>query len=310
MKITYMKKAFAKILILSLSFLISVNAVSAQKRRPSRNQKVKPQEIVFAVLNDGKTLEPIGVIDKGNLEATTGGDAEPKTLSAFVKSYYTPKTTYKLIFGAANAGTVTVVNSNEKTDCAKNQATVTTQSTKAKLGGFVMGLATNGTVDETASGTRRKPTPAERAEIESLVRDEFAKNNVSAKNLKYHNLTALDVDNDKRAEMVGSFWVEPTATTRALLFFIADKGADGKYSFGYTDFRNLKNDDVMSSDVKDTDTGTYHEVLLDAMEYDGDTTAEIFTYTPSFEGAGFNVYSRRDGKWTKVFEGSNYHCAS
>ena len=88
--------------ILTVFLLISClfSAVSAQKRRPSRNQKVKPQEIVFAVLNDGKTLEPIGVIDKGNLEATTGGDAEPKTLNAFVKSYYAPKTTYKLIFGA------------------------------------------------------------------------------------------------------------------------------------------------------------------------------------------------------------------
>ncbi len=304
-----MKKSFVKTLILSLSVLILLSAVTAQKRRPSRNQKAKQQEIVFAVLNDGKTLEPIGVIDKGNLEATVGGDSDAKDLNAFVKSYYQPKTTYRLIFGSADAGTVTIVNSNQKTDCAKNMATVTTQSAKAKLGGMVMGLATNGTVGKFASGTRRKPTPAERQEIETLVREEFAKNNITGKPLKYHNLTALDVDNDKKAEMVGTFWVEPTATTRALLFFIADKGTNGKYSFGYTDFSNLTNDKVMSSDVKDTDGGVYHELLLDALEFDGDTTAEIFTYTQSFESANFNAYSRGDGKWTKVFEGSNYHCA-
>lgn len=304
-----LKNSIRKISAVGLIVLVAISFAPAQRKRPAAKPKAKPQPIVFAVLNDGKTLEPIGVIDKGNLEATVGGDAEPKDLNAFVKSYYQPKTTYRLVFGAADAGTITVVNSNEKTDCMKNMATVAAQSTRTKLSGFVMGLATSAPIDKTASGTRRRPTAAERQEIENLVREEFAKNNVAAKNLKYHNLTAIDVDDDKKAEMVGTFWVEPTATTRALLFFIADKAADGKYSFGYADFRTLKNDEVMTGDVKDTDGGMYHELLLDALEYDGDTTAEIFTYVQSYEGAGFNAYSRRDGKWEKVFENSNYHCA-
>ncbi len=304
------KSNFAKLGYGFLLVLLIASFAVAQKKRPSKNQKVKPQEIVFAVLDDGKTLEPIGVIDKGTLEPATGGDAEVKDLNAFVKSYYTPKTTYRLIFGAADAGTVTVVSSNPKSDCAKNMATVTTQSAKSKLKGMVMGLATNGTADNTASGTRRLPTAAERAEIETLVRNEFTKNNVTAKDLKYQNLTALDVDNDKKAELVGSFWVETSTTSRALLFFIADKGANGKYSFGYSDFKAVKQDELMSgSEINSIDDGIYHELLLDALEYDGDTTAEIFTYSPSFEGSNFKAYSRRDGKWTKVFEGSNYHCA-
>jgi len=258
-------------------------------------------------------IEPLAFIDKGELEQTTGGDSEEKVLAGFVKTYYQPKTTYRLVFGGADAGTVTVKSSNTKADCSRNMAQVTAQSGRAKLKGFVMALATNAPVGKTASGVRRLPTATERAEIETLVRAEFAKQNVAAddlKNLKYHNLTALDVDNDKKVEMVGSFWVETSPTSRALLFFIADKGAGGKYSFGHSEFKSVKKEELMSGgEMQMVDDGVYHERLLDALEYDGDTTAEIFTYAESFEGSSFTAYSRRDGKWVKAFEGSNYHCA-
>lgn len=280
---------------------------AAQKRQPAKSN-VKP--IVFAVLNDGGWVEPIGVIDKGELvPASDGGDESAKLLN-FAKTYYKPKTAYKLVFGGVDAGTVTVKSYDPNSECAKNMAQVTVVAAKAKLKGMVMGLATSAPVSK-GTGVRRLPTPAERAEAEALVRAEFVKQKVAtgaAKNLKYHNLTALDVDADGKAELVGSFWVETAPTERALLFFIAEKGASGKYGFGLSEFRTIKQDEVMSGDIKNVDEGIYHELLLDALAYDGDTTAEIFTYVQSFEGAGFNAYSRREGKWVKAFEGSNYHC--
>ncbi len=305
------KKIFVKLAVcFSILFLLA-SAALAQKRRPVK-AKTKAKPIIFAVINDGQAIEPLAFIDKGALVQTVGGDDEAEILADFVKTYYQPKMTYRLIFGGADAGTVTVKSSDAKAECSKNMAQVTAQSAKAKLKGFVMALATNEPPKKTASGLRRLPTPTERAEIESLVRAEFAKQNISDKilrNLKYHNLTALDVDNNKKAEMVGSFWVETAPTERGLLFFIADKAANGKYTFGYSEFKTVKRDDVMSGDIKNVDEGMYHERLLDALEYDGDTTAEIFTYVQSFEGSSFNAYSRQGGKWTKAFEGSNYHCA-
>jgi hypothetical protein len=177
---------------------------------------------------------------------------------------------------------------------------------------MVMGLATNAAVSKSASGVRRLPTAAERAEIESLVRAEFTKQGVSpnaVKNLKYHNLTALDIDNDGKAELVGTFWAENSANERNLLFFIADKGTTGKYNFGHSEYGKVTPNDVMSGELKDLDEGVGHELLLDIFEYNGDTTAEIFTVSRAFEGNNFTVYSRKDGKWAKVFEGYNYHCA-
>src|SRR5215510_9483544 len=87
--------------LLVLSSLVT--PVFAQKRR-------KP--IIFAVLNDGKSFEPIAYIEKGKLTETVGGDADSKDLLAFTKSYYKPKSAYRLIFGGANAGTATVVSSD------------------------------------------------------------------------------------------------------------------------------------------------------------------------------------------------------
>ena len=307
MKISMKKINFVKIFSCCL-LLVSMISVSFGQKKGKSN--VKPKPIIFAVLADGQTLEPIAEIDKSKLIATNDGGTEPKPLAVFVNNYYKPNTKYGLIFGGKLSGTATVKSSNPKAECGKNLADITTQSAKAKLKGFVMGLATNAKTQPTATGIRRLPTYSERAEIESLVRAEYTKQNVSAdaiKNLHYYNLTALDVDNDGTVELVGTFWVESSAKERNLLFFIAEKDGD-KYKFGYSDYKKITPEDLMSGEMKDIDE-LGGELLLDIFEYNGDKTAEIFTINKSFEGNNFNVYSRKDGKWTKVFEGYNYHCA-
>lgn len=288
-------------------------SASFSQKRPTTKTTARPKPIIFAVLDDGKTLEPIGEIDKGALVETVNGSGDPKSLAAFASTFYKPNAKYSLIFGGKLNGTVTVKSSNTKADCNKNLATVTTQSPKAKLKGFVMGLATDARTQPTALGVRRLPTVAERAEIESLVRAEYAKQGVSAdatKDLHYYNLTAIDADNDGKAELVGSYWVESSAKERNLLFFIADEDSDGKYQFGYSEYSKVTPKEIMSGEMKDLDQGIGSELLLDALEYTGDTTAEIFTVIQGFEGNTFHVYSRgKDGKWARVFESSNYHCA-
>lgn len=306
-----MKITINKFFVLTLAIFLLTTFGFAQRRGRGKNTPPqKPKTIVFAVLDDGKTIEPIGLIDKGELGNLTNENG--KVLVDLQKTYYKPKTSYNLIFGGTNKGSVSVVKNDPKSECGKTLASVSTISTTAKLKGLVMALATNDTVSKSASGVRRLPTAAERKEIENLVREEFIKQGVAANvaaNMKYHNLTALDVDNDGKAEMVGSFYADNAAKEKNLLFFIADKGKNGKYSFGYKNYESVKPDQIMSGELKDLDGGIINELLLDAMEYDGDTSAEIFTITQGFEGNNFNVYSKREGKWTKVFEGSNYHCA-
>lgn len=280
-------------------------ALPALAQKPAA-QPAKP--IIFAVLNDGRSLEPIAHVNKSKLEATVDGGAEGNLVAAFNKQYYKAGAAYRLIFGGANSGTVTVKSSNAKAECAPNMATATTKAVKTPLKGFVMGLATNVPSKWTAASYRRKPTDAERTEIETLVRAEFTRQKLTPGTLRYHNLTALDVDTDGKAELVGSYWVEIDRLTRGLLFFVAGKGSNGKYAFGHKEYRSVDQANVMSGEIKSVDEGVYHELLLDVFDYNGDGVAEIFTYTQSFEGSGFAVYGTDGGKWTKVFDGSNYHC--
>jgi hypothetical protein len=298
-----MKKQYLGLSLLLFSF-VSVSSVTAQKAAtPAKT----PKPIIFAVLNDGLTLEPIAHVNKGKFEMPVNGSDDLAAKTAFSKNYFKKGTVYKLVFGGANVGTATVKNADPQAECSSNMATSITKTSKTLLKGLVMALATNAPIKSTTS-FRRKPATAEKDEIEVLVRAEYAKQKLTPKVLRYQNLTALDLDNDGTAEFVGSYWVEIDKLTRGLLFFIAGKGTSGKYSIGYSEYQAIDQSKVMSGEIKAVDDGVYHELLLDVFDYDGDGTREVFTYIQSFEGAGFNAYRRNGNKWTRVFEGSNYHC--
>lgn len=293
---------FTKVIAIGMLILSLSVGGFAQKSLP----------IIFAVLDDGKTIEPIAYVKENKLYKTVDGGTATNEKSSFTRKYFRNKSKYKLIFAGKNSGVVTVKSSNYKADCTSNMAQVSLGATKAKIKGFVMGLATDIRTKETASGIRRLPTIAERAEFEKIVRDEFVKQNISeetAKDLKYHNLTAIDVDDTGIAELVGTFWVNTSETEKALLFLIVDKEKSGTYTLTYSDFRLVKQADVMNEKIETLDNGTSHELLLDSFDYDGDGVSEIFTMVKGFEGNTFNVYKRENGKWIKTFETMNYHCA-
>lgn len=299
-----------KLIALAMVAVFSSATVIAQSTSTRGTRPVK--YLIAAVLNDGRMLEPIAYIQEGKLLPPANGSDDPNIIAAFTKAYYPKGKAYTLYFGGKAAGTVTVTAADPKAECTANMADVLTKTTRTPLKGNVMALASNAPLKKPGSGVRRMPTTAERQEIEVLVRADFAKNNVAAnhtKTLKYQNLTALDVDADGKAEMVGSYWVETGTKSRALLAFIAEKDEAGKYVFGWSNFSSYTDSEVMSGDVTDLDSGVYHERLLDVYDVDGDGVSEIFTYIMSFEGAGFNVYRRQGGKWVQSFDGSNYHCA-
>ncbi|MGH9818841.1 MAG: hypothetical protein ACRD43_01630 [Pyrinomonadaceae bacterium] len=280
----------------------------AQRSKPKKGIPAKARPAIFSVIYDGKGIEPIAFVENGKLVAS-GGDSGADE-SGLAATYYKVGAKYDLIFGGVPSGTVTVSKSNVGTDCGGSSADVSVSSSRS-LKGFVMGLATNITPRSKGSGLRRSPTTGERSEIEALVRAEYAKHKVPAstyKQLHYHNLTAVDVDNDGVAELIGSYWVAPKTTERGLLFFIAEKGSNGKYAFNYSDYQSVTPDKVMSGNMKDLDDGIYQTLLLDTFDYDGDGTAEIFTIGKAFEGNNYSVFKRTGGKWTKALDAYDYRC--
>lgn len=287
-----------------LMILICVTAVFAQKKETKKT--------IFAVVNDGKQIEPIAFIENGELKTISGENGEAEKNNAYLQSLYKPKAKFNLIFGGANAGTVTVIKNFADSDCAANQAEISIQSKTVKPKGFLMALATNALSKKKVSGLRKLPTVAERAEIEKLVMAEMIKQKIPIKKtgeLRYHNLTKIDADNDGNPEFVGTFWYNTGAKIRSLMFFIAEKTADGKYSIPFSKFDEFKEDEVMSKDLSNLDKdGIYHEFLIDLFDIDGNGTGEIFTISSGFEGSNFNAYRKTGGKWTEILDTSNYHC--
>lgn len=283
------------------AFFLPAN-VSGQGKPATR--PVPPKAVIFAIVNDGKWIEPIGVVDNGKLAASVD---ESEDLTVFARNYYKPKSIYAIIFGGANEGLATVVKSNIGSECGGSSADVTIKLAKAKLVAPIFALATNVKLKPDAKSYRRRPTSVERAGIEKLVRAEFTKNGASAvatKALRYHNLTAVDFDGDGEAEFVGSYWIAPTKDERRLLFFVVDEQA-----LVHSEHLVVSLDDVMSGDMKDVDSGRRAELLLDVLDYDGDGVKEIFTITQAFEGNNYYVYKRDGVKWTKVHETYVYRCA-
>ncbi|MGB7068641.1 MAG: hypothetical protein WBD22_04045 [Pyrinomonadaceae bacterium] len=302
------KHLFRKTLWLTAMALLFSSASVAQKNRSKPKPKSAPMAIIFAVLRDGKLIEPIGYVDKKKLAAL--GDTH--ATKAFGNLYYKAKSAYPIIFGGAADGKVEVVTSNIGKECTGNSADIIAKPVNAMLKGLVMALATNISPKKNSAAYRRRPTPQERTAIEALVGAEFIKAGLAPavlKELRYHNLTALDVDNDGTAEFVGSYWVAPKVDERALLFFIAEHDTEGKIVFAHSDYSLIKPDDVMSGEVKDLDGGVGHELLLDVLDYDGDGVKEIFTLGQAFEGNNYYSYRRDSGKWTRSYESYNYRCA-
>lgn len=276
------------------------------KNKPATIATTAKLPIIFAVISDGQAIDPIAFVEKGKLSALKDEDGK----DYLNDNYYKLPTTYKLIFGGTDTGKITV-KEGAKGECSGNIGTNEAQSEKAKLKGLVMALATDLPMNKKVSGLRRMPTATERNEIEKLVRAEFSKQKVSANTLKtmnYHNLTALDVNNDGKPELVGSYFISPTKTERGLLFFIAEKNASGGYVFGHSKYEKIMQDKVMSNDIKDVDTGILNELLLDVFDYDNDGTSEIFTVGQAFEGNNYYVYKKTAGKWSRVFETYSYRC--
>ncbi len=293
------------LVFLTLSIFISSTSSFAQRTKPF---VVSPKSMIFAVLNDGKTLEPLASVNKGKLSEPVDGADDQNVVVAFNKANYKPGTVYRLVFGGVDGGSATVKSSDATAECSRNMATVISKVGKTPLKGLVMALATNLPITNKAPAYRRKPTSAEKSEMDALVKKEFVRQKLTPTTLKYHNLTALDVDKDGKPEFVGTYWIEIDKLTRGMLFFIADKGPDGKYALNFSDYRTIDQASVMNGEISSVDEGVYHELLLDTLDYDSDGVGEIFTYVQSFEGSGFSAYKRKGGKWTRVFEGSNYHC--
>ncbi|HEX8920899.1 MAG TPA: hypothetical protein VF766_05450, partial [Pyrinomonadaceae bacterium] len=125
------------------------------------------------------------------------------------------------------------------------------------------------------------------------------------------NLTALDLDNDGKSELVGSFVVKKqkqSPARYALFLFAEPKGAS--YQTTVLQYEQYTDSDLMSGATIDAiENGVYLERLVDALDIDGDGASEVVTERDGFEGDSYFIYKKQGGKWNQIYEFSNYRCA-
>ena len=195
------------------------------------------------------TLEPIAVWRLGNLETTISGDTDPEQIRAFGRLFYVRGTQYRLVFGGGDAGLATIKQATPDSDCARTNADAALQ-TKVQLNQLVMALATN-TSARLPATSRRRPTPAERAAVTVPVKAELQRQGVSVSllaRISYVNVTALDLDRDRKVEMVGSALVEGRNSAKHLLFFIAEN-RNGRYALAHSNYSLITNESALSGNT-------------------------------------------------------------
>lgn len=262
----------------------------AQKRPETKPQAQSVAgTVVFAIQKypDGATLDPIVIFNKGQYT-----DPLPDNNESFVEQvaarYLSAGQKHRVIFGGAEAGTVTVKERQEF-----GLTTGATLQSSIKLSDEVKALATTSPTLGSKQNSRRAPTPEERAAMLNLMRATYQQKEVAASaiaKVTVNNITAIDLDADGKVELIGSFEIADQTQNSQSLFLIAEL-QKGQYQSGLTWYK------------KGAEATAEVRRLLDVLDLDGDGVAEVFAISSYYESTDFTIYKKVNGVWRSVYQG-------
>jgi hypothetical protein len=307
------RRPYVASILAAILLLASLSVGSTAEREARQQSSPAALFVVYGRQWANTYMVPFVIIEGGQFKQPIAGDSDADEISRFTDAYYSKGKKYRVLFGGGEAGSLTVQKSNKDEECTRTSADVALRST-ARLNRNVMALATDSaSLGDGAKSTRRPPTAVERAALMPLVRAAFKEKGVPAAllpSLVTVNLTALDLDNDGKAELVGSFVARKTgrgAARYALFLFAEPQGAS--YRTTVLQYDRFTNADIMSgADLTVVENGVYVERLVDALDLDGDGTLEVVTERDGLEGDGYSIHKKQGGKWDRVYEFSNYRC--
>jgi len=298
--------SFRRNSILLMLLLFFIGSLSSNRAQNKEKPPADSRTVLFAVTTGENArgenairIDPIVMINGGRFIEPPAGVGEeagrfsdtPQS-SKFAATYFRPGQTYQLLFGGGKMGTATVLKRTNR-QCISLAASVRLQ-TSVKLGGWVMALATNSNPLGFQESSRRALLPDERSAVLDLVRRTYRQRSVPAELLNkitVTNLTAVDLDRDGNAEIIGSFRIEQ-GEKAYLLFLIIGKRA-GTYKIELQHYGQA------------LESG---EDFVDQLDVDGDGIAEVITQVSGYESWGYAIYKKRAGRWQRVYKGGGGGC--
>lgn len=241
-------------------------------------------------------MEPIVIINRGKYTAPPI-DSEETIIRKFTNTYFSTGRQYRVVFGGGDAGTLTV-QKNVEPGCVGLYAEVTVQTT-ARLGGEVQALAVSSDKIGSGASSRRPPTEAERAAALQVARAVYGKRGVATAlvgKMKTVNLTATDIERDGKFELIGSFQIEGANYLMYNLFIIFEPTGVDKYRAAWNWYHKGAEGDY--EDRK----------LVDAVDLDGDGTAEVIAAGHYYESNDYVIYKRQAGVWRPIYKGGGGGC--
>jgi hypothetical protein len=290
-------------------------APTSNKPLPKQVEKKSVSAVLFAVSqnNSRSFIDPIVIIKDGKYTRPPAGDAPTAQLTRFANTYYREGQTYRLLFGGGEAGTVTVKQWNLRKACSRTEADAEIAG-ESKISGKVMGLATNSKEIGKRSRSRRFPTERERSAAEGLIKKLFKQKGVTEAQITHGftkvNLTATDLNGDKKAELIATYLVKrlPGGTAAHILFSILEP--DGKtYKVSTSQYGHITARDIGSEAMLDELGGSaLAEVLVDQIDLDKDGTAEVIIADLTKEGVVYKIFKKEKKGWQRAYEFANYRC--
>ena len=281
------------LLVASVLFLVSVTTalICGSPIQKTPQKSAVEGTVVFAVNKhpDGATLDPIVIFNKGQyIDPLPDNEAFVEQVRA---KYMNRGQTHRVMFGGADAGTIAVGDRHEF-----GLTHGGTLRSSIKLSDEVMALATSSETLGGKQNTRRAPTQDERNAMMALMTEAYRFRKLpilSIAKVQINNITAIDVDADGKAELIGSFEIHGrNYTTWALLLMAEMK--NGQYKPGLTWYN------------KGAEATGEVRRLIDVLDLDGDGVAEVFTINGYYESSDFTIYKKVKGVWRSVYQGGSF----
>jgi len=248
--------------------------------------------VVFCVtkFEEQVTLDPIVIYNNGQYSNPLP-DEDADFIRQVEAKYLRKGQKHRVIFGGAEAGTVTVGDRQEF-----GLTTSATMQSSIKLNNEVNALATSSPTLGTKQNSRRSPTTEERAAMMKLMSDALKLKKVGASVIakaQVNNITAIDLDGDGKAELIGSFALGQENLPAHGLFLIAEQ-QNGQYQSAVTWY------------FKGSEENSQQRRLIDVLDLDGDGVAEVFVKGSYYESTDFIIYKKVKGVWKSVYQGGAF----
>jgi hypothetical protein len=263
--------------------------------------------IQMTIRLDGTTeprLAAIAVFEHGQFQEPGGVN---KDAAAFIKKFLPKEQKLFVVFGGGAAGTINLTQSG--LGCNDRIYAIGPFNPGSlgitRLRGQVQGLATNSDMIARSEIWRRAPSAAERAAATGLAKLGFANSGATGgqiAKMQTANLTAIDVDGDNRAELVGTFRLpSPDPNHPPRYVFLIAEGEGANYKTAVLSYRDFSKSEIFNIG---------EEALVDYVDVDRDGVAEIVTSYSNEGASGYHIYRRVNGEWKVVYENAIDFCKS